>query len=209
MHQQAYTTREDVTVDIFSTKIPGMPSLSDVDNLNMPSSSDIRLAESLIASHMAALSVEAREKAYMDMHGVPDVVKESSELIQQKLKELQYELDNIPGKDVYNLAWAADRKYVEDEEFRIPFLKSTEMNPKLAAYRIVRHFEFKLELFGPESLARAITQDDLTKDDMDALYSGRARFLTTRDRAGRIINLLITGQRYTTQACVSLRCGIV
>jgi len=41
---------------------------------------------SLIASQMTKLSVADREKVYMDVHGIPDFVKnETPELIQESL----------------------------------------------------------------------------------------------------------------------------
>ncbi|CAJ1970008.1 unnamed protein product [Cylindrotheca closterium] len=178
----------DVTTDIFSGEIPDITP--DLDNQ----------AESAIAKLMSALSSEAREKAYKDMHGVPDVAMESPELLQKGLGQLQFEIDNIIDKPAYNQALKQDPNYVCDEEFRTLFLRTDEMNPGLAALRIVRHFQLKLDLFGSECLTKTITQDDLDRDDMEALYAGRGRVLPSKDRAGRTLNLFIVGQPSSTQA---------
>ena len=62
----------------------------------------------------------------------------------------------------------------------------------------------KLDLFGVEKLVMHITQDDLNADDMDVLRSCSGRFLETRDRSGRIVNLVVTVPKiFKTDACVS------
>ena len=184
-------TKEEEPIDIFSNQIP------------VSMASDIRVAESAIAKQMAALTAEAREKAYMDMHGVSESMRESSEMVRQSLKDLQYELEDIRDKPAYDLAWDTDRAYVEDEDFRLLFLRTDDMNPRLAALRMVRHFQVKLDLFGPDKLTVDITQDDLDKDAMQALYSGRSRIVPSKDRAGRAVSLILAGTHYSSDAIVS------
>jgi hypothetical protein len=67
------------------------------------------------------------------------------------------------------------------------FLRSTKFDTKMAAQRIVDHFKFKLELFGPDMLGRDLMYEDLDGDTKQALSSGAVQVLTSRDTAGRAI----------------------
>ncbi|CAJ1965017.1 unnamed protein product [Cylindrotheca closterium] len=156
-----------------------------------PNASDPKSADSLIASQMAKLSVADREKAYMDVHGIPDLVAETPELIQKSLLELQHEIDMLPDKKAYSFAARVDAKYVQDRDFCLACLRCEKFDCQKAAIRIIRHFQMKLDLFGVDKLVMRITQDDLETDDMDALYSSTGRFLNVYDTGGRIINLIV------------------
>ncbi|CAJ1965027.1 unnamed protein product [Cylindrotheca closterium] len=156
-----------------------------------PNASDPQNVDSLIAFQMAKLSVADREKAYMDVHGIPDLVEESPELIQKSLSELEHEIDMLPDKKAYSIAERLDPEYVRDRDFCLAFLRCEKFDCQKAALRIIRHFQTKLDLFGEDKLAMDITQDDLDMDDMDAVYSGAGRFLNAYDSGGRIINFLV------------------
>jgi hypothetical protein len=68
------------------------------------------------------------------------------------------------------------------------FLRADGFDVNAAAERLGKHFAVKLELFGPELLAKDIVQDDLDEDDLKALYHGdMGHVLPFRDRAGRTI----------------------
>ncbi|KAL3926118.1 MAG: hypothetical protein SGBAC_013597, partial [Bacillariaceae sp.] len=97
LQQQASCAgREDAAIDIFPGEIPGMTA-------------DMGRAESEVAKHMSALSAQAREKAYMDVHGVPEVGNdEPPEVIQKGLEELQNEIDSIHDKAAYDQALNQD-----------------------------------------------------------------------------------------------------
>jgi hypothetical protein len=86
-----------------------------------------------------------------------------------------------------------DPSYTRNRDLRLAFLRTELFDSQQAALRLIRHFQMKLDLFGRDKLAMDITQDDLDKNDMDALYSGTARFISATDRAGRIINLVAPG----------------
>ncbi|CAJ1965263.1 unnamed protein product [Cylindrotheca closterium] len=172
-------TDGDKVANVFSKQMP-------------PNASDPKIADSLIASQMAKLSVADREKAYMDVHGIPDLVEETLELIQKSLLELQHEIDMLPDKKAYNIAERLNPKYVRGRDFCLAFLRCEKFDCQEAALRIIRHFQMKLDLFGQDKLVMDIIQDDLDMDDMDAVYSGAGRFLNAYDSGGRIINF-VTG----------------
>jgi hypothetical protein len=147
--------------------------------------------DSVIAKQMSRLSVQDREKAYMDVHGVSDLVEETPEMVERGLVQLESEILLLNDTSAYDLAESMDSSYTRNRDFRLAFLRTELFDSQQAALRITQHFQMKLDLFGRDKLVMDITQDDLDKDDMDALYSGNARFLSDKDRAGRIINLLV------------------
>ena len=86
--------------------------------------------------------------------------------------------------------------YVNRRDFRLMFLRADRFHPGKAAMRIVQHFEFKLELFGYEKLAKQITFDDLDEFDKESVMSASVWFLEDYDQAGRRI-LLVTVDKTT------------
>mmetsp|Transcript_2580 Transcript_2580/g.6201 ORF Transcript_2580/g.6201 Transcript_2580/m.6201 type:complete len:475 (-) Transcript_2580:345-1769(-) len=181
-------TPENKSADVFSKQVP-------------PNATDPESVDSLIASQMAQLSVAGREKAYMDVHGIPDFATETPELIHRSLLQFQHEIEMLPDKKAYDIARRLDPTYVEDRDFRLAFLRCDKFDCQKAALRIIRHFQMKLDLFGEDKLAMDITQDDLDAEDMHALYSSAGRFLNAYDSGGRIINFLIGVPKvYTTDA---------
>ena len=65
--------------------------------------SDPQNIDDMIASHMAKLSVDDREKVYMDVHAVPDYVTvETPELLHLSLLDLQNEIELLPDKKAYS-----------------------------------------------------------------------------------------------------------
>ena len=58
---------------------------------------------------------------------------------------------------------------------------------RLAAKRVVKHFETKFNLFGPDRIGKDITLEDLDEHDMESLTSGGVQPLPGKDRGGRAI----------------------
>jgi hypothetical protein len=147
--------------------------------------------DSVIAQQMSHLSVQDREKAYMDVHGVSDLVEETPEMVEGGLVQLESEILLFKDRAAYDLAESMDPTYTRNRDLRLAFLRTELFDSQQAALRLIRHFQTKLDLFGRDRLVMDITQDDLDKDDMDVLYRGYGRFLSATDRAGRIINLVV------------------
>ena len=172
----------------------------DIDTLPISSGgtiphTDYKLTESLIAKKMSQLTMEERENVYHDIHAVTGVVDEKSEpgFLNRKLNELEMEIQRIDfrNRQAYELALCLAPAYVRDSAFRLRFLRADRFNAKLAAERYTRHYQLKLELFGPQKLGRHIVQDDLDKEALDKLYSGMNQSLPKRDTAGRLVWILI------------------
>ena len=164
---------------------------------------DLNLVDSLIAKQMMELSVEDREKTYMDIHGVKQHQAESEQDIDAGLELLESELQKLQDKQAYDLAKSIDATYVENRDFRLAFLRADSYDPSKAAERIMRHFQVKMDLFGMEKLAMDIVQDDLDKEAMEAVYCGRGQYTNARDRAGRTIIAVAAGSKYDVRAMVS------
>ena len=143
--------------------------------------------ESLLAKELTQLSVQEREQVFHDVHGVSEVLKETPELLEAKLLELDYELSLISIKLAYEQARALSEEYTTGRTFRLMFLRAEKFHAKNAAARMVLYFEEKLKLFGRDKLARDIRLNDLDSDDMACLKSGYLTPLPGRDRAGRAV----------------------
>ncbi|KAL3935257.1 MAG: hypothetical protein SGBAC_009186 [Bacillariaceae sp.] len=157
---------------------------------------DPDLVDSIIAAEISKLSVEDREKAFLDIHGAPQLIDESPGLIKTSLLEMEDALEVLPNREAYDLAKSMDSEYVMNGEFRLLFLRADLFNAKKAAIRFSRHFQLKMDLFGAEKLALDITQDDLEKEAMDLLYSGYGRILPQRDQGGRLVNVIIANPEH-------------
>lgn len=149
--------------------------------------------EALFAAELAKLSIHEREAMLSDLHGVADLQEEDAEFVARSLSDLDEALMLIPvlDKHAYELAKDLDPKYVNDDEFRLMFLRASSFDVKSAAEHMANFFEAKLDLFGPHKLAKEITCDDLDEDDLKCLESGYAQVLSGRDRAGRAILCLM------------------
>ena len=148
---------------------------------------DPSAADSMIAQQMNRLSIREREKVLYDLHGIQEGTEETPDLIYSALIQLEEEIRCISHKDAYEVALAQDATYVQNEEFRLKFLRAEEFDPKKTALRLVRHFQAKSELFGSKKLTKTIVQDDLSEGDMEVLYSGGTQTLPARDNAGRVV----------------------
>ena len=169
-------------------------SLDDSSSWSSESSGELPSAEdvdALLNSEMCQLSLDERNKVYQDIHGVSDEINETPDLVAKSHHQLDLEIEQIKEKTAYDLACSIDRNYVMDKDFRMKFLRSTLFDAKAAATKMVQFFEMKRDLFGQGKLARDITQNDLSKEDLTDLYSGRHQLLPVRDSAGRGVILWI------------------
>ena len=168
-------------------------SLDDSSSWSSESSGELPTAEdvdALLNSEMCQLSLDERNQVYQDIHGVSDEINETPDLVAESHRQLDLEIEQIKEKTAYDLACSIDRNYVMDKDFRMRFLRSTLFDAKAAATKMVQFFEMKRDLFGQGKLARDITQNDLSKEDLILLYSGR-QLLPVRDSAGRGVILWI------------------
>lgn len=141
----------------------------------------------IIAKEMTDLSMQEREKAENDVHGIGNEGEENPLQVQTGLLQLEHHLDYMKKGTVYEEAENQDYNYVSNRKFRLMFLRADRYNPKEAAERMIRFFDLKKSLFGTEKLVKDITMDDLDEDDMETLRSGYMQLPAYCDMAGRTI----------------------
>jgi hypothetical protein len=159
-------------------------------------------SDTLIANALKQMSLKERERVIHEMHGVADVVDEEPGFMAQCLQELLEELVNLKSNSnlpsaAINLAELTDPGFVNNPKFLLKFLRADRNDPRKAAGRMIRYFDWKLSLFGESKLCKDITFDDLDEDDVKTLKQGYLQILPSRDRAGREIRFYVTkNQRY-------------
>jgi hypothetical protein len=151
----------------------------------------------LMAKEMNRLSLQERERAYEDLHGVSVMVHESPELIHAALPTMEYHLQRIRHKPAYTLAEAHRKEYVQDANFRLMFLRAERFDVEKAANRLVRWLTWKLDLFGKEKLCeKHIGLDQLDADARVMVETGIMQILPERDSCGRAVQALALRYRY-------------
>ena len=149
-------------------------------------------ADTLFAEELNKLSMKERDSALHDVHGVSeDITDEDPSFVKRCYEEFEKEIEKIKDKAAYLLALEKNAAYVKDDKFVLMFLRADSFDEKIAAARMVSFFQAKLDLFGPESIARDIKISDLDEDDKRCLESGYVQILSHRDRAGRAILTLL------------------
>ena len=154
--------------------------------------------ESSLAKELNQLSLQEREKACYDLHGVADAVKETPASITSCLADLEEELSKTQDKKAYELAMNQDEDYICGREFRLQFLRAETFDSKKAATRLVGFLEEKLKLFGLKPLARELLLSDLNQDARSVLELGFCSLVPVRDSAGRAIICVIPYFRGTS-----------
>eukprot|EP00980_Cylindrotheca_fusiformis_P000126 scaffold22_cov93-Cylindrotheca_fusiformis.AAC.4 len=126
--------------------------------------------DSLIAQALKRMSMKERETAYHELHGVDEATIETSEFLENCLEAVGIEIDTMKLSHhkglAYNLAEVISSDYVHAPELRLKFLRSERFDARKSADRLIRFFDCKLQLFGPEKLCKDITLDDLDAEDM-------------------------------------------
>jgi hypothetical protein len=148
--RQPQETESQLLSDNYATNIENMDNLR-VEELNQ-------------------LSKEERERAQHEVHCVvDDPVDEEPEYVERLLAQMEDEISKNRKKFAYDRALFLSPSYVRDRNFALMFLRSTYFHPSKAAECMIAHFELKLELFGLECLARAVTLEDLNEEDIVTL----------------------------------------
>jgi hypothetical protein len=161
------------------------------NNIKMTPNLIDKNADELLAHEMAALSMQERERAYFDVHGIPDnVVKETPELVAICLADLDEELNKIERKQAYDTAKLQDPDYVSNRKLLLKFLRSESFDSRRAAERLVAFCQLKLDIFGESKITKDIRIADLNEEDTQVLESGLIQLLPRRDRAGRAIQAI-------------------
>ena len=129
-----------------------------------------------------------------EIHGVAQFPPEelSSESLRKSLCLLAEAIDNIEHKQAYDEAQRIAKEegihtFVNDDSFRLRFLRTEQFRPKEAAERMMRNLDLRSRYIGPIGLKRRITISDLEEKSHEILKSGSFQLLPSRDRSGRRI----------------------
>jgi len=137
-------------------------------------------------STMCAVVDMTEDDIYGQRHPV-----ECSELIAAKLKDLEIELDKLPisDKQGWGQAKAKCPDIVNDDAFKLMFLRAEVYNADLAALRLVKYWDKRIELFGLNKAFRPLKLDGALQGDETALGMGFTRLVPAQDEHGRSILL--------------------
>jgi hypothetical protein len=189
-------------VNIQQQLVKNVGTLAAISGQPVPTPNEM---DRIIAKEMTDLSLQERESAENDVHGIRQSRAEDPLALQNGLLHLQRHLDTMKKGTVYEEAEMMNRNYVTDHKFRLKFLRADLYDPKEAAERMIRFFELKKSLFGTEKLVKDITIDDLDEDDMETLRSGYMQLPPYTDMAGRtiLIGMLKLREMKTVENAVS------
>lgn len=147
----------------------------------------VKEVDTLIAKELFQMSLDEREKALDDVHGIRKAETEDPNFVNNRLIQLEHHLCQIKMGSVYEEAERQSETFVRDPHRRTMFLRAEHFEPRAAAQRMLRFFEFKKELFGVDKLCRKITLQDMSEDDMESLRSGECQISPFKDVSGRPI----------------------
>uniref|UniRef100_A0A7S1D342 EF-hand domain-containing protein n=1 Tax=Cyclophora tenuis TaxID=216820 RepID=A0A7S1D342_CYCTE len=105
---------------------------------------------------------------YGNLSGVR--VSETPELISSKIRMFDEEISQIKEgkKKAFLIAMEKNPDKIDDKH-KLMFLRAELFNSKKAAARCCRHWDFLLEMFGPEKAFLPMTQEGALRDDLEIL----------------------------------------
>jgi hypothetical protein len=125
---------------------------------------DPEAVDRMLASITNQMSFEDRNAMQEEIHGVFNMCPEETPfLVQASLSDLSQELMrlSIPAKSAFLKAQSLPGTYVNEEWFRLRFLRSELFDVKTAAERMVRYLDLVLTYYGEIGLQRPIQLSDL------------------------------------------------
>ncbi|KAL7450329.1 hypothetical protein ACHAWC_002272 [Mediolabrus comicus] len=122
-----------------------------------------------------------------DLCGKPAAVVSNPD-IAGSLSAVQRELSKIPATEKAALAHAHSLKpEIFDDDHVLQFLWTEKFDAELAAKRLVRYWNDRFRLFGPDKFVLPLTLKGALKDDSLALSRGYVQLLADTDTAGRAV----------------------
>ena len=139
-----------------------------------------------LSSEFNSLTVNEKDLAREDLYGSGTIIQ-SAESKWRKciLPVLLHQIDIVPEKSAYTLSLQHCPSYVQNDRFYLSFLRAVCFDPEQAASRIIRYWEEKLILFGPEKTFKPLTIHDLEPQDMETIRKGGLLMLPGKDATGR------------------------
>lgn len=157
----------------------------------LESTGEIKELESLLASELQTLSLQERLKALDDVHCVGEELKENEEMVHRSLRAFEEALRD-QKTDIYDIAVAQNREFIECKEFRLKFLRANLHDVQRSVRQMMEFLKYKAMFFGEAKLGRGILLSDLNFNDLDLMTSGLYHIQEGRDRSGRVIVYMLT-----------------
>jgi len=142
--------------------------------------------DAFLASELSKLTIQERNRAMEDLHCVGEDLEETPEMIAQSMATFDEVLQQ-QHDSVYDMAARQNRAYVEDDSFRMRFIRANLHDTNKAVSQMRHFLRNKAKYFGTERIGRDITINDLNKDDRELLVSGVYHVQAERDQNGRIV----------------------
>jgi hypothetical protein len=101
----------------------------------------------VIAQAMNTLSMQEREQAYEDMHGVSAMVLETPQMIAETLHQMEQCLQKIHHKPGYDLAVTIRGDYARDPKLRLMFSTGRSIRSPIGCEAIDTIHGYKIESF--------------------------------------------------------------
>ena len=183
-----------------TTRMPPKSSVSttSICEMDMKAAADYdpKAVTSMLSEELMKLNSEDRNQITEEMHGVRNMsLQETPDVQTRALGMLQNQLDRMPPskKAAYDKAQGLEKTYVNDDKFRLRFLRAELFDVDRAAERMTSHLDLILELFGDEVLARPLrTTDFKGKLVKRILPGGLVQLLPYRDRSGRRVMVILS-----------------
>jgi len=165
----------------------------------------------MLSQELLKMSLLDRTDIQEEIHGVRCLcVDESPELLRESLQEFKKNLDALPDfkkKTYLQIVSVAEEERrlqeqqkiprtkhyaVDDEDFRLRFLRAELFDSKRAVLRFVNYFEFVHEFWGFEIVSkRQVRLSDFSKEELKFLKKGYFQLLPFRDRSGRRVVVIL------------------
>jgi len=157
-------------------------------NVHSPEAVDV-----LLASELNNMTVADRTHVLEEIHGVAQLPPEENSLeqLRKSLALLSKALDDIKDKPAYDEAQRIATTFVNDDDFRLKFLRAEQFHPEQAAERMVKNLDLLYRYIGPQGLQRPINMSDLDEKSLTIMKTGSFQLLPSRDRSGRRIAVRI------------------
>lgn len=145
-----------------------------------------------VAQELNRLTVEEREAALHDLHGVSSTgpEDETPQIADNAVAEFRRLLEEERQLSSNSLLKLAEDQYPErmnHRSFHLMFLRATDFDAQKAVHKLLLHLEQQSELFGSSKVGKKIALADLSRDDIAALENGHLQLLREKDRSGRSV----------------------
>ena len=148
----------------------------------------------LILKNFSNLTIDHRSQISQEIDGIQCMaIEETPELVEFSLAKLKTALESIPYKKKvgYIQSQKFSKTYINEDGFRLRFLRREFFDEREAAMRLVKYCDFVLELFGEFALERRVGLHDFSKREMKWMLKGYVQLLPYRDQTGRRILIQI------------------